>query len=186
MIPSAASTAQTSPSDEDLWSAAQAGDAAAFERFFVRHRPLALHIARQICGEAAEDAVQAAFLSVWRARASYSVEKGSVRNWLMTTVRNRAIDVVRSHKARREVPAGEHLPDIEDPVLTEEIALRRATSRVLRTAMAQLPDRQRQVLELGYIEELSQSEIARALGLPLGTVKGRSRLALQRLAAVAV
>jgi RNA polymerase sigma-70 factor (ECF subfamily) len=185
-VNASATATRPPPSDKDLWAAVRAGDEAAFELFYIRHRPVAVQIARRICGEAAEDAVQAAFLSIWRSRASYSAGRGSARAWLMTTVRNRAIDVARANKTRREVAAGERLPDVEDPVRTEEVALGRATSDVLRTAISQLPARQRQVVELGYIAELSQSEIARTLGLPLGTVKGRSRLALKRLAAVAV
>jgi RNA polymerase sigma-70 factor (ECF subfamily) len=178
-------TATAQQSDEELWVVAQAGDEVAFERFYRRHRRLALAVAARICGDEAEDAVQAAFLSIWRNRASYSEAKGSARNWTMAVVRNRAIDAVRASQRRRESPVGESLAGVPDPVRTEELAVERETAHELRAAIAGLPIRQRQVLELGYFSELSQSEIAAALGLPLGTVKGRSRAALRGLSTVA-
>ena len=172
-------------SDEDLWAAAQQGDEAAFGHFYRRHRLLALRIAGRICGGEAEDAVQAAFLSTWRNRGSFSPAKGSARNWMLAAVRNRAIDTLRKTERRRDNPTREGLDEVEDPVRTEEAAVERETARELRAAIAELPIRQRQVLALGYFAGLSQSEIASTLGLPLGTVKGRSRAALQGLATVA-
>lgn len=173
--------------DEDLWARVQSGDEAAFEVFFRRHRGLAVQVARRICGDGAEDAVQAAFLSTWRNRASFDPGKGCVRSWLMGAVRNRSIDVVRKTNRRKlEVPAGEAVIEVEDPTRTDEVVFGRATARALRAAIAKLPTRQRQVVELGYVSELSQTEIARTLGLPLGTVKGRRRAALEQLTATAI
>lgn len=179
--------ASIEPSDEVLWTAVRAGDEAAFASFYRRHRQRALSIASRICGEAAEDAVQAAFLSIWRNRASYTADRGRASSWLMATVRNRSIDVVRTKNRRpREVRWTEGVNEPEDPVGTEDVVFAHATAYSLRAAIAELPIRERQVVELGYISELSQSEIALTLGLPLGTVKGRSRAALARLAAVSV
>lgn len=187
MKPNPSSRAKVEPSDEVLWTAVKAGDEASFASFYRRHRQHALSVSRRICGDAAEDAVQAAFLSIWRNRASYSADRGRASSWLMAAVRNRSIDVVRmKNRRQREVLGVEGLIEAEDPLRTEDVAFGRATAQSLRAAIAELPIRERQVVELGYIGELSQSEIAYTLGLPLGTVKGRSRAALQRLATVAV
>ena len=187
MNPAPVKTIPSEPSDADLWGRVQAGDEAAFEAFFHRYRGLAVQIARGICGEGAEDAVQAAFLSTWRNRASFDPSKGCARSWFMGAVRNRSIDALRkSNRRRLEVPAGETVVEVEDPERTEEVVFGRATARALREAIAELPTRQRQVVELRYASELSQTEIASRLGLPLGTVKGRSRAALQQLTALAV
>ncbi len=187
MNPVAATPGPTHTNDEHLWARVQSGDESAFDVFYRRHRRPAVQIARRICGDGAEDAVQAAFLSTWRNRASFDPGKGCVRSWLMGAVRNRSIDVVRKNNRRRlEVPAGEAVIEVEDPLRTDEVVFGRATARALRAAIAELPTRQRQVVELGYVSELSQSEIARTLDLPLGTVKGRRRAALEQLTAIAI
>ncbi|CAN5408951.1 sigma-70 family RNA polymerase sigma factor [soil metagenome] len=186
MISRATKSMAADPSDEVLWAAARDGSEIAFEQFFTRHRPLALRIAATICGGQAEDAVQAAFFSAWRSRKTYNSAKGGPRAWLMAVVRNRAIDDVRMIARRHEKSETDSLVHIEDPVRTEDVAIERDTARRLREAIAELPSRQRQVLELGYFAELTQSEIAGRLGLPLGTVKGRSRLALKKMSAAAV
>ncbi len=178
-------TATCEPTDLDLWNAAQAGDEAAFASFCRRHRSGALLIAGRICGSEAEDAVQAALLSSWRNRGSYRVGRGSVRNWFFAIVRNRAIDAVRRNDRRRENPTWDGFPEPTDPIRTEDLAIEHDTARELRGAVADLPERQRQVIELGYFSELTQTEIAARLGLPLGTVKGRNRAALRGLATVA-
>ena len=117
---------------------------------------------------------------------AFNETRGSARSWVMAVVRNRSIDIVRSRRRRREEPAGDSSFEIEAPGRTEDLVVRDETSRLLRAAMAALPERQRRVLELGYFAELSHSEIAQRLDVPLGTVKGRSRLGLQKLAGVAL
>lgn len=160
---------------------AQRGDGPAFEQVVSRHRSQALNLAARICGRGdAEDAVQAAFLSLWRNLDGYSPERASVKAWLLSIVRNRAIDVLR---ARPDAVVGsiETRGEQEDPVRTESIVARREQSAEVRRAVAELPEPQRQVLELAYFREFSQSEIASALRLPLGTVKGRARLGMRKL-----
>jgi RNA polymerase sigma-70 factor (ECF subfamily) len=187
MNSSATTQALTDASDEVLWAAARDGSEIAFDQFFTRHRPLALRIAATICGGAeAEDAVQAAFFSAWRSRKTYDPARGSARGWLMTVVRNRAIDDVKASTRRRANLEPEALVGVEDPVRTDDVAIERDTARRLRDAIVELPSRQRQVVELAYFGGFSQSEIAGSLGLPLGTVKGRNRLALQKMTKVAV
>lgn len=169
------------PTDEDLWRAVQVGDESAFEVLYRRHERTALRVARRVCGAAAEDAVQAAFVSIWRSRASFRHSKGSVRGWLLTVVRRRAIDVLRESSRRTERSVDESLLELEDPRRTEILVADLETRRAVRSAVAGLPAAQRQVLELAYFEDYSQSEIARLLDVPLGTIKGRTRLALQKL-----
>ncbi len=174
-------------SDQQLWIAAtRHDDESAFATLYDRHRPMALWVARGICGEDAEDTVQTAFLSIWSSRHRYQASKGSVRSWMLAIVRNRAIDLVRKPHWNRE-RAAELTDDIDliDPVRTDELAAQRETERALRAAVAALPQKQRTVVTLGYFGELSQSEIASRLGLPLGTVKGRARAALESLRPVA-
>ncbi len=176
----------TESSDEALWAAVQEGNEVAFEHFVTRHRPLALRIAGRVCGAHAEDAVQAAFLAAWRGRMAFNPAKGSPKAWVMTVVRNRAVDVFRSVCRRPERLEADVADHQEGSVRTDELVEQRETARNLRAAMANLPESQRTVLALGYFSELSQSEIAGTLGLPLGTVKGRTRLGLEKLAGAAL
>ena len=179
------STGAVRITDEELLGAAGEGDKSAFERFYRRHRRLALRVAGTICPAEAEDAVQAAFLSAWSARGSFDPARGGARNWMMGVVRNRAIDAARSRGRRREAPTGKDFANVADPPEIEQDAIDRETARDLNAAIAKLPDRQRRVVELNFFSGHSQSEIARDLGLPLGTVKGRSRAALRGLAGLA-
>jgi RNA polymerase sigma-70 factor, ECF subfamily len=175
--------------DEDLVVLVRARDADAFEVIFDRHAGVAYSLARRMCGdpELAEEVVQEAFLALWRGVGSYQPGRGSLRNWLLGGVRNRMIDVFRAR--RRSVPvvgssAGDEaaaaVPGRAD---TEAEAISRAEAREIRSALEQLPDEQRRVIELSYFGGLSHSEIASMLDVPAGTVKGRMRLGLGKLRA---
>ena len=165
------------------------GDADAFRALYDRHGGAAYSLAHRIVGDAqrAEDATQEAFLSIWRSDASYDLGRGSVRSWVLATVRNRAIDAVR-REASRPAPARgldarsilEQRPGMAD---TGAEVLRRETARKLRGLLARLPREQSQVLELAYFGGFSHSEIAATLGAPVGTVKGRMRLGLEKIRA---
>ncbi len=172
-------------SDEALWAAVQQGNEVAFEHFVTRHRPLALRIAGRVCGVHAEDAVQTAFLAAWRSRMTFNPAKGSAKAWVMTVVRNRAVDMFRSASRHPEKVEPDTTCQLEDSVRTDVVVEQRETAKNLHAAMAKLPESQRTVLALGYFSELSQSEIAHRLGVPLGTVKGRTRLGLTKLAGAA-
>lgn len=177
-------TAQRRLSDEELVRRAQTGDMPAFEQVYRRHHPLAVSLATRICGCVdAEDATQAAFISIWRNLGSYSPDHASVKTWLLSIVRHRAIDILRKRRAKPQVAISsvEAGPEQEDPIRTESLVVQRDESRAVRRAVAELPDSQRRVIELAYFDELSQSEIARALKVPLGTVKGRARLGMKKL-----
>lgn len=170
-------------SDEALWAASQNGEEDAFEQLYRRYESLSLRVAARVCGpDAAEDAVQAAFLSLWRSRASFHPSRGSLRSWILTGVRHRAIDALRERSRR---PAGqidpEHQPEPSTARPPDVEVAARETGVAVREAVAELPPAQRKVIELAYFGEYSQAEIAEELRVPLGTVKGRTRLAFQKL-----
>ncbi len=168
--------------DGALLARVASGDGAAFDALYGRYASLSAGLARSILGEAAlaEDAVQEAFLTVWRRAARYDPARGSVPSWVLTIVRHCAIDVHRRRHADRWVD-GAALAETSDGSDTHEVACQDAAAQQVRAALAQLPAAQRAVLALAYAEGYSQAEIARAQGVPLGTVKGRVRLGLRAL-----
>jgi RNA polymerase sigma-70 factor (ECF subfamily) len=132
----------------------------------------------------AEDIVEETFWQAWRKAASYEQSRGAVSTWLLTIARRKALDRLRSRARQREEsldqnPGFVSLTSSEpDPSQLAEGAERRAG---LTAALNDLPAEQRRVLELGYFSGMSQSEIAQAIGEPLGPVKTRMRLAMQKL-----
>jgi len=130
---------------------------------------------------AAEDVVHEAFIALWRCRHDYRAERGSLRGWLLTITRNRAIDAIR-RGCRDTCTESFADRDQEAPERTDEQALLRLEGANIGIALRALPEPQRQAVELSYFGGLSQTEIAERLGIPLGTVKGRLRLALRKLA----
>ena len=127
----------------------------------------------------AEDAVQEAFLTVWRTAGTYIRERGKPSTWLLTLVHRRAVDIVRREQRRRP-PESVDEPVSNVPAAEEEVTLR-DRRRAVQTALRQLPADQREALELAYYGGLTQSELARQLGVPLGTVKSRMFAGLRRL-----
>lgn len=171
-------------SDEELVRRSAHIDSEAFAMLYDRHSATAFSLARRMLGSSgAEDAVQEAFFSLWRAAPAYDAVRGSVRLWLLGMVRNRSIDALRKrsvHERQRiEFEALEERAAAPDG--TEEQVIAAERSAVARAALQTLPPEQRQVLELAYFGGWAQTEIAERLGLPLGTVKGRTRLALEKL-----
>ena len=174
--------------DEDLMPLVERKDPAAFEIVYDRHGGPAYSLAYRIVGDrlVAEEVTQEAFLSVWRSGARFDRARGSVRTWLLGVVRNRAIDVLRREAGRAPTVSLEleTVPEQQsrfEP--TDAEALRRAAGREVRGALAALPDDQVKVVQLAYFGGLSHSEIAEVLGMPLGTVKGRMRLAMEKMRA---
>jgi len=171
-------------SDEDLMSLVQHDDdSEAFALIYDRHAREAFSLARYICGRsAAEDVTQESFYSIWKAREQYDSERATVRAWIFSTVRHRSIDWLRRErpKQRRSVGIADSIP-LEAKERTEQEAVRRDERGRVRTALRELPSDQRQVIVLAYFDGMSQSEIARELELPIGTVKGRTRLGLEKL-----
>jgi RNA polymerase sigma-70 factor, ECF subfamily len=172
--------------DEELMPWIGRKDAEAFEVFYDRHGGAAYSLAYRILGErgAAEDCIQEAFISIWRSGGKFDATRGSVRSWTLSIVRNRAIDVLRSkaNKApKMTFDDDEILESRPSEELTEEEAMRHETATEVRGALSQLPDEQSKVIQLAYFGGFSQSEIAGMLNVPLGTVKGRMRLGLEKI-----
>jgi RNA polymerase sigma-70 factor, ECF subfamily len=173
--------------DEELMPLVGEKDPEAFEVFYDRHGGAAYSLAYRIVGDriSAEDVTQEAFLSIWRSGARYDRARGSVRAWTLGIVRNRAIDALRRQAAGRapkltfdDEAALEQRPS---PDLTDEQALQRDEVQRLRGALSELPGEQSKVIELAYFGGFSHSEIAEMLSMPLGTVKGRMRLGIEKI-----
>jgi RNA polymerase sigma-70 factor, ECF subfamily len=175
----------SSLADEDLMALVQRGDARAFEAIYDRHGSAAFSLAYRIAGNrtVAEDIVQEAFLSVWRSSVRYQAERGNLRSWLLSVVHNRAIDALRRQvvHTKRQVDAEGIEERKAAPELTDVEAFRREEAQSIRSAMERLPTDQLRVVELSYFGGFTHSQIAEMLGEPLGTVKGRMRLALDKM-----
>lgn len=174
--------------DEELMPLVGAKDVDAFEVLYDRHGGIAYSLAYRIVGErtAAEDVTQEAFVSIWRSGGRYDRARGSVRSWLLGIVRNRAIDALRAGAGRAapQLALDESLIERrESGERTDAEALRRETTREVREMLSALPGEQSRVIQLAYFGGFSQSEIAKMLGVPLGTVKGRMRLGLEKIRA---
>jgi len=159
-----------------------AGDREAFARFYDRYAPVVFPLILRIVRERADasDVLQEVFWEAWRTADAYDPTRGSPEAWMVTRARTRAIDRIRSTRRRSEMfvapldeaIAGQPAPD----------AAERAEDRgTIRSALDRLPGAQREVIELAYYAGLTQTEIAERLKQPLGTVKTRIRLALERL-----
>jgi RNA polymerase sigma-70 factor (ECF subfamily) len=171
--------------DEDVMQYVRKGDPRAFEVLYERHSGVAFSLAYRMVGKRAqaEDVVQEAFLSIWRSGARYERARGSVRTWVLGIVHNRAIDSLRRatvHDKRRASDEGiEERFEARDR--TDVEVARREEATTVRTAMDTLPPEQSQVIELAYFGGFSHSEIAEMLSMPVGTVKGRMRLGLEKM-----
>ena len=176
--------------DEELMRRLLYRDLEAFRTLYDRYGNLVysttLHVLRD--AHLAQDMVQEIFLRLWRRPDSYVALRGRFPTWLTSVARNRAVDEIRSRSRRyrhetaspeqqeRELPG----PGEDDPGLTAELA---DTRRLILAALAGLPLEQRQIIELAYFGGLTQQEIAERLSQPLGTVKTRIRLGMQKLRA---
>jgi len=165
-----------------------AGELEALHDLYERHKSMAYAIALRTTGNpaSAEDAVQDAFLGVWRNASRYTPGRASVRTWLLTIVHRRAIDVVRRRRPDVSVELDEGIsqllwaPDVWDEVV------RGLDRGLVSAALEQISAVQREAIELAYFDGLTQTEIATRTGVPLGTVKSRLRLALVGLRRVLV
>lgn len=173
--------------DEDLMEVVRRGDMDAFDVIYERHSGAAYSLAYRMVGSraVAEDVAQEAFLSIWRSNARYDSARGSVRTWVLGITHNRAIDALRRavvHDRRRG--GDESIAErLESPLDTELEAVRRDESRSIRAILEGLPSEQSKVIELAYFGGFTHTEIAQMLETPIGTVKGRMRLGLQKMRA---
>ena len=170
--------------DENLISFVGQCDAEAFTILYDRHGRAAFSLAYRVMGErqAAEDLVQDAFLKLWRSATSYSPERGSVRIWLLSIVRNRGIDQLRSHASRsRTQERVEASAPRSQPSEAFAETWRNSQRDQVREAMHTLPPEQLKVLKLAYFLGYTQVQISGLLDVPLGTIKGRMRLGLKKM-----
>jgi RNA polymerase sigma-70 factor, ECF subfamily len=171
--------------DEELMQLVGEDDSAAFAIVYERHAEAACSLAFRMCGKraAAEDVVQEAFLSLWRSAAGYDPLRGSVRTWVLGIVHHRAIDALRRGVVRdRGLVSDEGIEEqFEAAERTDLEVGRRDEAREVRAALEGLPPEQSRVIELAYYGGLTHSEIAAMLDTPVGTIKGRMRLGLQKM-----
>ena len=174
--------------DASLLARMKAGDEQALGVLYDRWHPMVHGVVTRILKsrDDVDDVVEEAFWQAWRQAVRYESSRGTVQTWLLTIARSRALDRVRSLKRLREEPLEgdngqllvQQVSAEGNPALDAEAMERRA---IIGGALAELPAEQREALELGYFGGLSQSEIAERTGQPLGTVKTRMRLAMQKL-----
>jgi RNA polymerase sigma-70 factor, ECF subfamily len=161
-----------------LMERVRAGDADAFEALYDRYHRLVYGLALRVLADrgAAEDVTQAVFLKIWDRPALF--RGGNFAAWLARVTRNRAFDAVRARSVRAEGDFPASMPVDE---ALEEVAIAHLDGARVRDALAQLPPEQREPIELGFFGGVTHQEIARRIGLPLGTVKTRIRTGLRRL-----
>ena len=170
-------------SDEALVALVARGDEDALAELYDRVGRIAYGLALRVLRDErhAEDAVQEAFLQVWRSAATFRAERAKASTWILTLVHRRAVDLVRREERRQADPL------TDDSMLgmateeTEEAAWLRFERERVQAALKELPDVQREALELAYYGGFSQSELADRLGVPLGTIKSRMFAGLARL-----
>jgi RNA polymerase sigma-70 factor, ECF subfamily len=173
-------------SDEALMALVASEDPHAFAMLYHRHIRAAMALATQMCSRPAiaEEVVQEAFLSAWRGRRHFDSRRGNARAWLLGIVRNRAIDVLRQGVAHELAGSDERPVEdlLEAPEHTEGEVGRRELARELLSAIDGLPPEQSRVIALAYYGGYTHAQIATMLDTPVGTVKGRMRLALRKMA----
>jgi RNA polymerase sigma-70 factor (ECF subfamily) len=171
--------------DHDLVVRVAGGDVLAFEAIYDRHSAQAFGLSMRVTGRrrAAEEATQDAFLGLWRAARRYDPKRGTLKTWLLSMVRNRSIDWLRREARHdRDLEIDDALvARLEAAERTEQRVADLEESRHARQLLVSLPEDQRRVIELAYFKGLTQTEIAEKVGAPLGTVKGRQRLALKKM-----
>jgi len=166
-------------SDQDLLSRIAGGDSRAMEELYDRYAPVSMALASRILADAAEaeDVLQTTFVRVWQSAGRYDGARGSPATWLLSLVRNASIDRVRRRDVRKRVlekASSTAVNPAPPPNLPED-------RRKLAQAVQSLPADQREAIELAYFRGLTQSQIAEKLRQPLGTVKTRMRLGMERL-----
>ena len=159
------------------------GEAVGVEALYDKYGGIAFGLAYRILNDraAAEDVVQEAFLGLWRNARKFDARRGNVRSWLLSIVHNRAIDRLRgTTRLRKEtqIETVERLVEVPDAWETVSMHLEQ---KQIREGFAQLPEAQRQTLELAYFGGFTHLEIAGQMGVPLGTVKGRMRMGLEKM-----
>jgi RNA polymerase sigma-70 factor (ECF subfamily) len=162
------------------------GDKGALAALYDRHGTACFRLAWKVTANhsLAEDAVQEAFLGLWRAPSGYQRGRGSIRNWLLALTHHKAVDLVRRESAQQRRQDAQALQQATAPLAgpdPAEVTLQNIRAAEVRSAMTELPEAQRQAVSLAYFGGYTQTEIARLTGVPLGTVKTRTLAAMRRL-----
>jgi len=190
---SAAAVPWGAATDAELVRLMQSGDERALGAFYDRWFPIVNGLVARMLKSAddVEDVVEETFWQVWRQASRFTEGRGSVQTWILTIARSRALDRLRTTRRRREDSidwdGGDTLTASVDPAFTSAAAdpslavEQKERRQLIMSALGELPVEQREALELGYFGGLTQSEIAERTGQPLGTVKTRMRLAMQKL-----
>ena len=172
-------------SDEALVALVARRDENALAELYDRVGRIAYGLALRVLRDdrLAEDAVQEGFLTVWRTAAAFRAERAKASTWILTLVHRRAVDLVRREERRRAEPLPDDIATESGSVVepTDEAAWLRFERERVQNALRQLPDVQREAIELAYYGGFSQSELAERLGVPLGTIKSRMFAGLARL-----
>ena len=168
-------------SDEEVLAAIAGGDDQGLAELYDRYGRLAYGLAYRVLHDQAlaEDAVQDAFLAIWRSADRFLVERAKASTWILTLVHRRSVDLVRREDLRRAEQLDE-TPEAAGASVPDEADLREKRTAV-QAALRELPQDQRQALELAYYGGFTQSELAERLGVPLGTIKSRMFAGLSRL-----
>ncbi len=177
-------TGESTPAERAISEGIAARDTSALGELYDLMGRRAFGLAYTVTGDAtlAEDAVQDAFLSLWRQAESVSQSKGRVESLLLTMVHRRAVDHVRKHaRSERAKSALELIETSEASTDPEDLAVQNTEQAEAVRELKRLPDEQKHVIELAYFRGLTQREIADETGVSLGTVKGRMRLGLEKL-----
>jgi RNA polymerase sigma-70 factor (ECF subfamily) len=170
--------------DTSLLRALQQGDQDAVATLYDRYAGAAYGLAMRVTANAAtaEDVVQEAFVSLWKQAPRFHPERGQVRSWLLTIVHHKAVDAVRRRAGRPERALPEGAEEfIEASGRPDELAEMALDAEAVREAVRQVPDDQRRVIEMAYFAGMTHVEIAEQTGVPLGTVKSRLRIGLEKM-----
>jgi RNA polymerase sigma factor (sigma-70 family) len=181
LLPRPSMQTRSNLSDEELLGLVARSDDEALAELYDRYSRQAYGLALRILRDEAlaQDAVQEAFLAVWRTAGRFLADRAKASTWILTIVHRRAVDVVRREERRR----GDPLDDAREPSgeATDETADLRERRTAIQAVLRRLPDEQRQALELAYYGGLTQAELAERLALPLGTIKSRMFAGLSKL-----
>jgi RNA polymerase sigma-70 factor (ECF subfamily) len=177
------------PDDRQLIQRVAMGEKEALEDLYMRYSSPVYSLARFMLRQEAlaEEATQDIFLNIWLKASSYNAERGEPRAWIMSVAHHKVVDIIRSRRRNitmtdpKDYETLDLLPSTQMPT-AEEAELNLERDRI-RKALSILPPAQKEVIVMAYFQGLSQSEIAEKLGQPLGTVKTRVRLAMQKLRA---
>jgi RNA polymerase sigma-70 factor (ECF subfamily) len=177
-------TGRSHEADAALAARIRSGDREALGELYDRYAAVALGVALRVVRDrdAAEDVVHDAFVAVWQKITRFDAEQGQLRSWLLTIVRNRAIDRVRGARVAEDIDALDELGALRSTANpTWEAAVANLSLARLRDALGSLPGEQREAVELAYFGGHTYREVAALTGVPAGTAAGRLRLALAKL-----